>query len=121
LPQPIILWHFLQAQKSLEKAAAEKNDEQNLLILLLNPELYDAMNKRSNDELIENMYFVEQEDEEGRISSTMTEEEFKALARERRLLRQNEVMVSQTIAGEEILHNQVPNQNFDYPMNVESM
>ena len=121
LPQPIIMWHYFQALKNLEQERIQKEDEQKLMILLIRPELYEAMYKKGGDDKVfENKSFVETtvEDEYGEkiTMSTMTPEEFRRIVKQQEELTKNQVVVQQTREGEIVNSGQF--DDFDYPMTV---
>lgn len=95
MPQALILWHALHAQKNKEFEREERDDSQKLAILLSRPDIYNEMFGKDAKSEVENINFVETEDEEGRVMSTMTPDEFRAAIQNQEYATKDRVLVKQ--------------------------
>lgn len=103
LPYYLIKWHYFNAERRNALEVEEKNEFQKLLVLLIRPDIYEAMEKKENGGEIESAGFVETEiEKDGQIitMSTFDNDDFMALIKNRQEMIKNPVVVEEIIEGQ---------------------
>jgi len=103
LPYYLIKWHYFNAERRKLIEMEERNDFEKLLVLLVRPDIYEAMERREGGKAVESTGFVETEIEKnGQIitMSTFDKDGFKAFIKQHQSRIKNPVVIAEYIEGE---------------------
>jgi hypothetical protein len=103
LPYYLIKWHYFNAERRKIIEMEERNDFEKLLVLLVRPDIYEAMENRENGKTVESTGFIETEvEKDGQIitMSTFDGDSFKAFMKQHQSTIKNPVVITEYVESE---------------------